>query len=73
MENLLLDQERPIGHLIGHLTTSNFDTRLNLEVGKHQSFYDEVGHLKLGSVMLFRNTFCYTGWNDPAILRVVNT
>ena len=29
--------------------------------------------LKLGSVMLFRNKFCYTGWNGPAILRVVNT
>ena len=29
--------------------------------------------LKLGSVMLFRNTVCYTGWNGPAILRAVNT
>ena len=29
--------------------------------------------LKLGSVMLFRNTFCYTGWNGLSILRVVNT
>ena len=32
-----------------------------------------VEHLKLGSVMLFRNTFCYTGWNGPAILKAVNT
>ena len=23
--------------------------------------------------MLFRNTFCYTGWNGPSILRAVNT
>ena len=32
-----------------------------------------ASNLKLGSVMLFRNTFCNTGWNDPVILRVVNT
>ena len=31
-----------------------------------------ISLLKLGCVMLLRNTFCYTGWNGPAILRVVN-
>ena len=46
----------------------------NFEGEKSKSFtMPSIYMLKLGSVMFFRNTFCYTRWNDPAILRVVNT